>query len=299
MICNAIIPVAGLGTRLLPLTKSQPKELLAAGRKPVIQHIVEELAEAGIRNVLFVTGRRKTAVENHFDRDPELLDMLEKAGKGSLVPSIDFEAMGLNFYYTRQVQQLGLGHAIGCGRAFANNGPFVVSLGDSIIHAARWRNIVSELIDCFERTDAAAVIAFEQVPREHVVRYGIAKPGSDEEVFPVIDLIEKPSVAAAPSNLAIAARYVFSPEIFDAIEHTSPGKGGEIQLTDAIRLLIHRGRKVYGLRMRAGEVRHDIGSFESYFRAFIDFAVDDPELGAEFRQYIKEVMQRYGMTEGS
>ncbi|HUW31477.1 MAG TPA: UTP--glucose-1-phosphate uridylyltransferase [Planctomycetota bacterium] len=292
MICNAIIPVAGLGTRLLPLTKSQPKELLAAGRKPVIQHIVEELAEAGIKNVLFVTGRRKTAVENHFDRDPELIDLLEKAGKGKLVPSIDFEAMGLSFYYTRQFQQLGLGHAIGCGRAFANGNPFVVSLGDSIIHSLQWRNIVKELVETFESTGAACVTAFEQVPREHVTRYGIAKPGSDDEVFPLLDVIEKPSIEAAPSDLAIAGRYVFSPEIFSAIAETKPGNGGEIQLTDAIRILMARGRKVYGVRMKPGETRHDIGSFESYFKAFLDFAIDDPDYGKEFREYIREVLKR-------
>ena len=292
MICNAIIPVAGLGTRLLPLTKSQPKELLAAGRKPVIQHIVEELAEAGIKNVLFVTGRRKTAVENHFDRDPELIDLLEKAGKGKLVPSIDFEAMGLSFYYTRQLQHLGLGHAIGCGRAFANGSPFVVSLGDSIIHSLQWRNIVKELVETFESTGAACVIAFEQVPREHVTRYGIAKPGSDDEVFPLLDVIEKPSIEAAPSDLAIAGRYVFSPEIFSAIAETKPGNGGEIQLTDAIRILMARGRKDNGVRMKPGETRHDIGSFESYFKAFLDFAIDDPDYGKEFREYIREVLKR-------
>ena len=292
MIYNAIVPVAGLGTRLLPLTKSQPKELLAAGRKPVIQHIVEELAEAGIKNILLVTGKRKTAVENHFDRDSELIEMLEKAGKQGLIPTIDFEALGVDFYYTRQLRQLGLGHAIGCGRAFANGSPFVVALGDSIIHAEKWRNIVKQLMDCFERTKACCVIAFEEVPREHVSRYGIARPGSDDEVFPVLELVEKPSVEAAPSNLAIAARYVFGPEIFGAIAKTPPGKGGEIQLTDAIRLLMAQGRKVYGLRMKPGETRHDIGSFESYFKCFLDFALDDPEFGPEFREYVQKALKR-------
>jgi len=297
MIYNAIVPVAGLGTRLLPLTKSQPKELLAVGRKPVIQHIIEELKGAGIKNVLFVTGKRKTAIENHFDCDSELIQMLEKCKKEHLIRDIDFEALGMELFYTRQVRQLGLGHAIGCGRVFANGTPFVVALGDSIIQAQPPHELIAQLVDCFEHTGASCVIAFEEVPLDHVSRYGIAKPAAaaHDGVFPVEDLIEKPAAASAPSNLAIAARYIFTAEIFEAISRTQPGKGGEIQLTDAIRLLLKAGRKVYGVRMKAGEIRHDIGTFESYFRCFVEFALDDHDCGAEFRQYVKEALERRGL----
>ena len=287
MIYNAIVPVAGLGTRLLPLTKSQPKELLAVGRKPVIQHIIEELHAAGITNVLFVTGKRKTAIENHFDRDSELLQMLEDAGKTSLIPAVDFESIGMDLFYTRQNRQLGLGHAIGCGRAFADGNPFVVALGDSIIRSAESHNVVQKLIDCFEQTGAACVIAFEQVPREDVCRYGIARPESDGDVFAVSDLVEKPAPDAAPSNLAIAARYVFSAEIFDAIARIRPGKGGEIQLTDAMRLMLKEGKKVYGVRMKPSERRYDIGTFDSYFKCFLEFALEDPECGDGLRTFLK------------
>jgi len=293
---NAIVPVAGLGTRLLPLTKSQPKELLAVGRKPVIQHIIEELKGAGIGNVLLVTGKRKTAVENHFDYDSELIQMLETGNKRELIPDVDFESLGMELFYIRQMRQLGLGHAIGCGRAFANGNPFVVALGDSIIQAQPPHNLLAELMRCFEKTEASCVIAFEEVPREHVSRYGIAKPAAEMDgYFRIDDLIEKPSVESAPSNLAIAARYMFSSEIFDAIGKTQPGKGGEIQLTDSIRLLLKAGRKVFGVRMKPGEIRHDIGTFDSYFRCFIEFALDDPKCGGEFRKYVKDALKRRGV----
>lgn len=293
MISNAIMPVAGIGTRLLPLTKSLPKELLAIGRKPVVQHIIEELQEAGLKNVLFVTGRRKTAIENHFDHDPELIGALEGNGKQKLIPLVEFDKLGMNLFYTRQSRQLGLGHAVGFAEAFASGEPFAVALGDTIIHSDESPNLLSRLIDCFERKGASCVVALQEVPRKDVVRYGIAKPadGQDGDVFELADLIEKPPVESAPSNLAIAARYVFSADIFDAIARTSPGAGGEIQLTDAIRLLLKEGKKVYGVRMRPTDRRYDIGTFESYFKCFIDFALADDECGEEVRKHLEALLQ--------
>ncbi|NQT19801.1 MAG: UTP--glucose-1-phosphate uridylyltransferase [Planctomycetes bacterium] len=290
MICSAVVPVAGIGTRLLPLTKSQPKELLPVGRKPVIQHVVEELKSAGLRNVVFVTAKRKTAIENHFDRDPELIHSLEGNGKSGLVPLIDFDDLGLELFYTRQQRQKGLGHAVGFAEAFAAGRPFVLALGDTIIRSAQPPSVITRLMNCFERKNASCVVALQEVPKKDVVRYGIAKPvaGENDDVFELADLIEKPSVESAPSNLAIAARYVFSADIFDAIARTQPGAGGEIQLTDAIRLLLKEGGKVYGVRMSPADQRYDIGTFESYFKCFADYALADDECGERLRKYLKQ-----------
>ena len=290
MICDAVVPVAGTGTRLLPITKSQSKELLPVGRKPVIQHVVEDLKSAGMKNVLLVTGKRKTAIEDHFDRDAELIDSLEGNGKAELVPLIDFDNLGLELFYTRQRRQEGLGHAVGLAEAFMGGRSFVVALGDTIIRCAEPPNIITKLTNCFEQEGASCVIALQEVAMKDVVRYGIARPAAGEngEVFRLAELIEKPSVESAPSNLAIAARYVFTPEIFAAIARTQPGAGGEIQLTDAIRLLMQEGRKVYGVRMSPDDRRYDIGAFESYFKCFADYALADEECGEELREYLRQ-----------
>jgi len=287
----AVVPVAGLGTRLLPLTKSQPKEMIPIGRKPVVQYVVEELEQAGLRRILFITGRGKHAIEDHFDRDPELLRLLKKSGKSNLLEELAFEEMDVSFYYIRQGEQLGLGHAVLQARDFSGDRPFVVALGDSIIcNDSGTTNIVRRLIDCYSRTQAACVIAFEEVPAEEVSQYGIAQPAAMGEVFPVADLVEKPAVGEAPSRLAIAGRYVLSPGIFAALEQTPPGKHNEIQLTDAIRLLLQRGEKVYGVRLAPGERRHDIGNFASYFRSFIEFALRDAEHGPALRTYVRKLL---------
>jgi len=290
MIPNAVVPVAGIGTRLFPATKSQPKELLPIGRKPVIQHVVEELRAAGIANVLFVTGRRKTAIENHFDHDFELMHTLASSGKQKLIPEVDFERLGMHLFYTRQARQLGLGHAIGCAEAFMDGKAFVVALGDTVVRSRPDRpNVVAKLMDCFEREGAACVIALQEIDPKDAHRYGIARPagGAGGDVFRLADLVEKPDPASAPSNLAVAARYAFSPDIFPAIARTAPGTGGEIQLTDAIRLMMQEGRKVYGVRMAPGEIRYDIGTYETYYKCFLDFALDDADYGGELRTYLK------------
>lgn len=286
----AVVPVAGLGTRLLPSTKSQPKEMLPVGRKPVVQYVVEELNRVGVDKLLFITGPGKTSIENHFDLNTELTETLREGGKEELLAALSFERAPLQYFYTRQRQLLGLGHAVMCAEPFTANQPFLVALGDSIIGMHAKSRIAAKMTDCFHSKKAEAVIAFEEVPEEDVFQYGIAKPKSEGEVFEIEDLIEKPSVDSAPSNLAVAARYVLAPSIYDALKRTKPGAGGEIQLTDAIRLLLRDGGKVYGVRLGKNEKRYDIGNFGSYFRAFTEFALADEKFGPELREYLNDLM---------
>jgi len=286
----AVVPVAGLGTRLLPATKSQPKEMLPVGRKPVVQYVVEELTRVGLRRVLFVTGPGKTSIENHFDLNGELVQTLRETGKEDLLADLEFERAAVQYFYTRQRQLLGLGHAVLCARPFVGREPFVVALGDSIIGMHAESDVVRRLAQAFVEREAVAVIAFEEVPDAEVVHYGIAKPRGGGDLFEIDDLVEKPPPAEAPSNLAIAARYVLSPAIFDALEATPPGKGGEIQLTDAIRALIRGGGRVFGVRLGAGEQRYDIGNFDAYFQAFVEFALADPRCGAALRRHMERLL---------
>ncbi len=287
---NAVIPVAGLGTRLLPATKSQPKEMLPVGKRPIVQYIVEELNLCGIERILFVTGRGKTSIEDHFDDDPDLIRNLREAGKEDLLEELEYERIGINFLYTRQRRQRGLGDAVLCAESFAGTEPFVVALGDSIIGRHKPSNIVSRLIDAFEQHQAACAIAVEQVPFDQVSMYGIVKPASEDDVFIINDLVEKPPISEAPSNWAIAGRYVFAPNLFDAIRQTGFDHRGEIQLTDAIRLMLRQGRPVVGVRLTADEKRYDIGNFESYFETFVEFALTDPVYGEKLRHHVRELL---------
>jgi UTP--glucose-1-phosphate uridylyltransferase len=286
----AVIPVAGLGTRLLPATKSQPKEMLPVGRKPVVQYVVEELTRVGITRVLFVTGPGKASIENHFDRNGELVQMLRETGKEELLAALEFDRSTVQYFYTRQRELLGLGHAVSCARSFVGNQPFVVALGDSIIGMHAESDVVQRMTRCYHEREAAAVIAFEEVPHDEVSRYGIARPKTDDDLFEILDLVEKPSPREAPSNLAIAARYVLSPAIFEALAQTRRGKGGEIQLTDAIRAVIRNGGRAYGVRLRPDERRYDIGNFETYFEAFVEFALADPAHGPALRRHLLKAL---------
>ncbi|RME69943.1 MAG: UTP--glucose-1-phosphate uridylyltransferase [Chloroflexi bacterium] len=285
----AVVPVAGMGTRLLPATKSQPKEMLPVGRKPVVQYVVEELTRVGMERILFITGPGKTSIENHFDVNAELIQNLRETGKEDLLVELEFERAPAQYFYTRQRRLLGLGHAISCARPFVGDQPFVAALGDSIIGLNASSDVVRRMVDIFEAEKATAVIAFEEVDPAEVHNYGIARPKTSGDIFEVADLIEKPAVDEAPSNLAIAARYVFAPAIFEAIDRTPPGKGGEIQITDAIRLALHEGGKVLGVRLHANEKRYDIGNFEAYFRAFVEFALADDKHGPALRQYVESL----------
>ncbi len=289
----AVIPVAGRGTRLLPLTKSQPKEMLPVGRKPVVQYVVEELAHSGIQKLLFITGPDKGVIENHFDIQAELIQHLRETHKEELLGELDFDRNGLAYLYTRQRRQLGLGHAVLCARPLVRDSAFVVALGDSLIGPERPSTVVGRLIELFETMGAEAAIAFEEVPWNDVAHYGIAQPrGEAGEVFELADLVEKPHRADAPSNLAIAARYVLAPSVFDALERTDPGKGNEIQLTDALRLVLQDGGKIVGLRLAEGETRFDVGSFDSYFRAFAAYALADPEHGEAVRRDLERLLNQ-------
>ncbi len=296
-ITKAVVPVAGLGTRLLPATKSQPKEMLPVGRKPVVQYVVEETEAAGLRSILFVTGRSKTAIEDHFDREPELRRALAANGRADLLAALAYEDADVEFFYTRQSEQLGLGHAVGLSERYVAGEAFVIALGDSIIESKESPPVLRRLIDAFERTGASAAIALEEVSAADVSRYGIAAPdaeplpGVGADVIRIRDLVEKPSPDEAPSRLAIAGRYVVASDVFDALRRTQPGKGGEIQLTDALRILLREGKTLIGLRFRPGEHRHDIGNFESYFRSFLHFALRDPDHAEALRAAIEEEMR--------
>lgn len=287
---NAIIPVAGLGTRLLPATKSQPKEMLPVGKKPIVQYIVEELNLCGMNRFLFVTGRGKSSIEDHFDIDADLIRTLREGAKENLLAELEFERLGVSYFFTRQAQQRGLGDAILCAEHFSGEEPFVVALGDSIIGRHQPSLIVQRLINAFEEHGAACAIAVEEVPLDQVPFYGIVKPTSEAAVFEVADLVEKPSIKEAPSNWAIAGRYVFSPVLFEAIKRTGFDRRGELQLTDAIRLMLSEGRKIVAVRLPANEKRYDIGNFESYFETFVEFALTDPVYGPKLRRQVKELL---------
>ena len=288
---NAVIPVAGLGTRLLPATKSQPKEMLPVGKKPIVQYIVEELHLCGVERALFVTGRGKSSIEDHFDDDPDLIRTLRETGKEDLLEELQYERMGVHFLYTRQRRQRGLGDAVLCAENFTGAEPFVVALGDSIIGRHKPSLIVQRLIAAFESHDASCAIAVEEVPMDQVSMYGVVKPASGDEVFEITDLVEKPARDAAPSNWAIAGRYVFAPRLFSAIRRTGFDHRGELQLTDAIRLMLREGERVVGVRLPPDEKRYDIGNFESYFETFVEFALTDPVYGEALRKHVMDLLK--------
>ena len=288
--------MAGLGTRLLPATKSQPKEMLPVARKPIVQYVVEELVSNGIQQILFVTGRSKSAIENHFDHDPELFQALTAANKQDLLRELDFEALKANFFYTRQRLQRGLGDAILCAENFAGEEPFLVALGDSILGLNAVSRAVSRMADVYDSRRASCVIAVEEVPVEETSHYGIVQPEESSDVFRIVNLVEKPAPEKAPSNLAIAGRYIFSPLLFDMIRRVQPDKRGEIQLTDAIQFMCEEGRRVIGVKLTPQEKRYDIGNFPSYFESFVEFALADPAYGADFRRVLERLLAKSAAT---
>jgi UTP--glucose-1-phosphate uridylyltransferase len=279
----------------LPATKSQPKEMLPVARKPIVQYVAEELAANGIDQILFITGRSKTSIENHFDSDPELLRVLRETNKQDLLDELVFEDAKTHFLYTRQRFQRGLGDAILCGESFSSEQPFVVALGDSILGMNAQSKAVARMIELFETKRASAVIAVEEVPREEVNHYGIVETdGASGDSFRVLNLVEKPKPEEAPSNLAIAGRYVFSPLIFELIRNVKPDKRGEIQLTDAIQMMVQEGKRVLALKLPPHERRYDIGNFPSYFETFVEFALADPIYGPGFHSWLVDFLQKKG-----
>jgi len=285
--------VAGLGTRLLPATKSQPKEMLPVARKPIVQYVVEELAANGVEQILFVTGRSKTSIENHFDSDPELLRVLKESRKQDLLAELAFEELATHFFYTRQRFQRGLGDAIQCGENFAGEEPFVVALGDSILGLNAQSRTVARMAELFHSKRASCVIAVEEVPHDQTRHYGVVEPADGVgESFRVANLIEKPPPGKAPSDLAIAGRYIFSPIVFDMLRRVKPDARGEIQLTDAMQLMCEEGKRVVAYRLPAGERRYDIGNFPSYFETFVEFALADPAYGPGLRAALDRLLAK-------
>jgi UTP--glucose-1-phosphate uridylyltransferase len=269
-VTDAVIPVAGLGTRLLPATRSQPKEMLPVVDRPVVQYVVEELVRAGIARVLFVTGRRKRAIEDHFDADPEL-------GEGPLLDP----RTGLQLFYTRQPHPAGLGDALRHAESFADGRGIVVALGDTII-GRRPRpapGIVDRLIKAFSDTEVAAAVAVERVEADDVSRYGIVVASGQE----VEQILEKPAPCDTESRLAVAARYLLGPEVFAALREAGPDANGEVQVADALNRVIDEGGRVVAVPLADGEQRHDIGTTQSYCEVFLEHAFRHPEYGPALR----------------
>jgi len=303
---KAVIPVAGMGTRLLPATKSQPKETLPVGRKPLVQYVVEELRRAELDRMLFVTGRGKNSIEDHFDDDHQLVRSLREKGKEDLLECLEYLMLGVEFLYIRQKQPLGLGDAVRYARNFAADEAFVVALGDSIIGNGTREHknyaATSRLIRAFQHHQADVAILVEEVKGAEICHYGVVAPGrqfpvvgSDGESnisFEIVGLVEKPDLRDAPSNLAIAGRYIFNDRIFEALDNVRPDMRGEIQLTEAIQQLAQQGARVVGVKSEMHERRYDIGNFLSYFETFVEFALCDPDYGPEIRKRLPEIIKR-------
>jgi UTP--glucose-1-phosphate uridylyltransferase len=280
---KAVFPVAGLGTRFLPATKSSPKEMLPLIDKPLVQYVVEEAVASGIEQILFVTGRSKRAIEDHFDIAFELEALLYEKGKDAELSQVRDIAEMVNIFYVRQKQALGLGHAILCARSFVGDEPFAVLLGDDIIDAEK--PCLGQLLEVY-RKYRGTVLALEQVPLENISSYGCVKANRiSDKVYEVTDMVEKPKPSDAPSDLAIIGRYVLTPDIFPILEKQEPGKGGEIQLTDAIRKLL-KDEAVYGCQFEGK--RHDCGDKLGFLKATVDMALKREEFNGEFEQFLRE-----------
>lgn len=283
---KAVFPVAGLGTRFLPATKSSPKEMLPLIDKPLVHYVVEEAVASGIEQILFVTGRGKRAIEDYFDIAFELEAILYDKGKDAELSQVRNIAEMVKIFYVRQKQAMGLGHAILCAREFVGNEPFAVLLGDDIIDAER--PCLSQLLDVYRKYQGT-VLALEQVPIESISSYGCVKANQmTERAFEVIDMVEKPKREEAPSDLAIIGRYVLTPGIFPILEEQEPGRGGEIQLTDALRKLLS-GEVVYGCRFEG--TRHDCGDKFGFLKATVDMALKREEFNGKFKSFLRQRLE--------
>ncbi|MFN8040365.1 MAG: UTP--glucose-1-phosphate uridylyltransferase GalU [Acidimicrobiales bacterium] len=292
-VTKAVIPAAGLGTRFLPATKAQPKEMLPVVDKPAIQYVVEEAVRAGITDILIITGRGKRTLEDHFDRNFELEYYLEQKGKVHDLGEIQALAEMADIHYVRQGEPLGLGHAVSVARKHVGDNPFVVMLGDDIMD--RRSEVLEGMISTYQQR-GQSVVALAEFPLQEISSYGCVRPEAvpdDERLVKVLDIVEKPAPADAPSNLAVMGRYVFTPEIFEALEQVKPGVGGEIQLTDAIAILL-ADQDVYGYCFSEG--RYDIGKKIDYLRATVEIAIDRDDLGPEFRAFLVDLVQRRGLA---
>lgn len=288
---KAVIPAAGLGTRFLPATKAQPKEMLPVVDRPAIQYVVEEAVRAGIDDILIITGRGKHSLEDHFDRSIELEASLEASGKEDQLKEIRSLAELADIHYVRQGEALGLGHAVSMARKHVGDEPFAVMLGDDIMDHRS--TVLTDMIAAHERT-GSSIVAFKRFPLDEISSYGCADagPARDDGLVPLRGIVEKPAPEDAPSDLAVMGRYVFTSDIFPAIERTTAGVGGEIQLTDAIALLLAE-QPVYGYVFTDG--RFDIGKKLDYLRATVELALDRDDLGPEFAAFLADLVRRRGL----
>lgn len=278
---KAIIPAAGLGTRFLPATKAQPKEMLPIVDKPTIQYIIEEAVASGIEEILVITGRNKRAIEDHFDKSVELEKELENHGKNKLLSIVKDISNMANIYYIRQKEPKGLGHAINCAKTFVGNEPFAVMLGDDVVDSEV--PCLKQLIDCYDEYKTT-ILGVQKVPHNDVSKYGIVDAMHIEKsVYKVKNLVEKPKIEEAPTDIAILGRYIITPQIFDILSKTKPGKGGEIQLTDALKTLM-QSEAMYAYTFEG--TRYDVGDKLGFLKATVEFALKREELSEPFMQYL-------------
>lgn len=285
-VTKAVIPAAGLGTRVLPATKAQPKEMLVIVDKPSLQYIVEELVESGIKDIIIVTGRNKNSIEDHFDHSYELEDTLKKNNKSTLLEKVEEISSMANICYVRQNHPKGLGHAILKAKSFVGDEPFVIALGDDIVYNDI--PVAKQLIDNYSKY-GFSIVGCQEVKEYDVSKYGIVKPllSLDKKTVEMEDFIEKPSIEEAPSKLACLGRYLLTPKIFDYLEKTEPGKGGEIQLTDAIVAMMKDGEKVLAYNFEGK--RYDIGNKFGLLKANIEFGLRNEETREELLEYLKSI----------
>ena len=283
---KAVIPAAGLGTRFLPATKAQPKEMLPIVDKPTLQYIIEEAVDSGIEEILIITGRNKSSIENHFDKSVELEMELERSGKLELLEEIRRISDMVNIHYVRQKEPRGLGHAIHCAKSFIANEPFAVLLGDDIVFNEK--PCLKQMIEIYDEYKTT-ILGVQEVVEADVSNYGIIDGKHIEDrIYKVKDLVEKPTIESAPSNIAILGRYIINPAIFECLELTQPGKNGEIQLTDALKLLVER-EAMYAYIFEGK--RYDVGNKLGFLEATVEFALRREDIGAEFRSYLKRIIE--------
>jgi len=283
---KAVFPAAGLGTRFLPATKASPKEMLPLVDKPLIQYAVEEAVASGIESILIITGRDKTAIENHFDISFELEQVLKERGKQEMFELVRAVSELAKITYTRQKQALGLGHAIYQAKDFVGDEPFAVLLADDVMDAGD-TPALKQLIDVYEKYDAP-VMATMRIEGEAISRFGVIEAEEVEpNVFKIKSVVEKPKFEDAPSDMAVIGRYIFTPELFGALENIEPGAGGEIQVADALRILLKENRPYYAVKLDG--VRHDAGDKLGFLIATVEFALKREDLGADFRDFLKSL----------
>ncbi len=286
---KAIIPAAGLGTRFLPATKAQPKEMLPIVDKPTLQYIIEEAVESGIEEILIITGRNKKSIEDHFDKSVELEFELETKGNFTLLEEVRKISDMVNIHYIRQKEPKGLGHAIYCAKSFIGHEPFAVMLGDDVVYNPSYP-CIKQMIDVYDEYKTS-ILGVQEVANEDVNKYGIVNGRNSEgRVLRVIDLVEKPPIEASPSNIAILGRYIISPSIFEILENTTPGKDGEIQLTDALKVLAKR-EAMYAYKFKGR--RYDVGDKQGFLEATVEFALRREDLREKFLDYLIEITKNY------